>query len=256
MKFSENCAIVVENFTNSLKKGWIELIATICLFILTGIISITIYPKMRATSYDNLNERYAYSGETIGSVQVGFFIIVIPFVTVGAISLVLPKKIDLWYAYLSLIQTLALTLLITEALKVTVARPRPNYFSYCGYNVTTEKCHGKQKHQRDARLSFPSGHSSNSFSSGTWLTLFLSFIFPQEQIWWILIKFIPIAIATFVSATRIIDYMHHVSDVVGGAMIGVGIALMIFSAQSSRIFICENSQEDEPLLVTTDSVVI
>ena len=238
----------------SLKKSWLEWLVTISLFILSGIISISIYPKMRA-NYDNQIERYSYSGETIGSLQVGIFIVLIPFLLVSILSIIIPKRIDICYAYLSLIQTLALTLLVTEALKVTVARPRPNFFSYCGYNTTTQKCHGKQKHQRDARLSFPSGHSSNSFSSGTWLSLFLSVIIPQCQIWWILLKFIPIGIATFVSATRIIDYMHHVSDVVGGALIGVGVAIMIFSSQSSRVFILNNSQEEEQLLEPNESLL-
>ena len=255
MSIRNNFITVLKTFKSTLLKSWLEWLITICLFILSGIISITIYPKLRATNYENPIERYTYSGETIGSLQVGIFIVLIPFLVVSIFSIALPKRIDICYAYLSLIQTLALTLLITEALKVTVARPRPNYFSYCGYNETTQKCHGKPKHQRDARLSFPSGHSSNSFSSGTWLSLFLTIIFPQSQIWWILLKFIPIAMATFVSATRIIDYMHHVSDVVGGALIGIGVSIMIFCSQSSRIFIFSDSQEEEQLLEPTESLL-
>lgn len=254
MNLRDNFISILKNFKSTILKCWLEWLITVCLFILSGIISITIYPQMRATNYDNPIERYKYSGETIGSLEVGIFIVLIPFLVIFVSAIYLPKKIDICYAYLSLIQTLALTLLITEALKVTVARPRPNFFSYCGYNETTQKCNGKPKYQRDARLSFPSGHSSNSFSSGTWLSLFLSSTFRQNEIWWILLKFIPIAIATFVSATRIIDYMHHVSDVVGGALIGIGISVMIFFSQSDRIFILNDSQEEQ-LLETNEALL-
>ncbi|OHT08016.1 PAP2 superfamily protein [Tritrichomonas foetus] len=245
------------NFWKTLKETWKEWIATACIALGTVAISKTIYPQQRVIFYDNYNIRYPYTGETISTPLVSIFIIIIPFFTLILLATIFPKKINLCYAALGMTQTLCLTLIVTEALKVTVARPRPNYFSYCGYDNITQTCQGKPSHRRDALLSFPSGHSSNSFSSATFLTLLMSFTFRNPEIWWILVKFLPVLSALFVSATRIIDHMHHVSDVVAGAILGIGVACMIFLSQYQRIFMANRLLDgDELPLDPTDEIVV
>jgi len=241
-----------KSFTSELTYFWKSFVdnlpewfATICLGLCSVIIALMIEPKQRIAFFENFTERYPYNGETIGIPIVAILIIGLPCAVLGVLTLVYPRKMELCLAGLSLAQSLCLTLLITEALKVTVARPRPNFFSYCNFDQTLQKCTGSSSHKRDARLSFPSGHASNSFASGTWMTLFLSNFFAKgDEIWWILIKLIPIAIATFIAASRITDYMHHVSDVVGGTIIGIGVSSIIFNAQASRIFMMSKKRED------------
>lgn len=240
-------------FLSSLYSNILELFFTICLFLCSGLVALLIFPKQRA-NYNNFIERYPYTGETINSTQVGIFIILIPCLIILSVAIAFPRKSDLFLAYLSFIETLAVTLLITEVLKVTVARPRPNYFSYCGYDASTQQCHGPDKYKRDAKLSFPSGHSSNSFSSATWIVLWLTHFFPQTQIWWILLKLIPIGLAAYVAATRITDYMHHVSDVVAGTLIGICVGTFIFMSQQSRIFLSSDHQDDEIPLNPSESI--
>jgi membrane-associated phospholipid phosphatase len=135
-----------------------------------------------------------------------------------------------------------LTLLITDILKFSIRYPRPNYFSYCQYNLTLNACAGKTNHQKDSTLSFPSGHSSISFASSVWIYLFLSYCLKEkEEIWWILLKILPLAISSLIALTRIIDYMHHVSDVLGGTLIGLSVAIIVYSSQEKRIFLLSNS---------------
>lgn len=245
MKLFKTFASEFTYFWKSFFENLPEWIATICLGLVSVIIALMIEPKERIAYFENFNERYPYSGETIGVPIVAILIIILPCAVLGILTLTYPRRMDLCLAAMSLAQSLCLTLLITEALKVTVARPRPNFFSYCQYNESTSKCTGPASHKRDARLSFPSGHASNSFATGTWMCLFLGQFFQKgEEIWWILMRFVPIMIATFIAATRIIDYMHHVSDVVGGVIIGIGCSSLIFTSQSDRIFMNDRVRED------------
>ncbi|EAY16247.1 PAP2 superfamily protein [Trichomonas vaginalis G3] len=234
-------------FWKSFLENLPEWFATICLGLVSVVIALMIEPKERIAFFENFNERYPYSGETLGIPIVALLIIILPCAVLGILTLAYPRRMELNLAGMSLAQSLCLTLLITEALKVTVARPRPNFFSYCQYDQNAKKCTGPSSHKRDARLSFPSGHASNAFATGTWMCLFLGeFFHNSEEIWWIILRFIPIMIATFIAATRITDYMHHVSDVISGVVIGIGCSTIIFRAQSNRIFMT-NHRREEPV---------
>ena len=214
----------------------IEWLLTIALMGSAVMLEIAVEPKEARAVFENYNERYPYTGETISIVILFFFVIVLPCAILGLMAIFQPKKIDLGFAYMSLAQVLGVTLMLTEALKIGVARPRPNYFSYCQYDTERKECLGPHRHRKDAKVSFPSGHASNSFACATWFTLLIDKMNPNSQeLWWILLKFLPIAVAISISATRITDYMHHVSDVIAGAVLGAGIGAVIFQTQASRI---------------------
>lgn len=79
----------------------------------------------------------------------------------------------------------------------------------------------------DARLSFPSGHASTSFSGMTFLSLYLfgktrvfsehsGATFPK-----LLGCISPFFVAAFISVSRTMDYHHNFSDILAGAVIGV-----------------------------------
>ena len=241
-------------FWSSTLDNWAEWAATFCLAACSGLIALSIEPKQRAI-FANYSERYPYTGETITTPVVGVLIIIIPCFVIGVIVLAFPRRVDLSLAGMSLAQTLCLTLLVTEALKVTVARPRPNFFSYCGYDPESAKCTASKSYKRDAKLSFPSGHASNSFASGTWMCLFLCTLWPRHvEIWWVLVKLLPVFVAIAISATRITDYMHHVSDVVAGAVLGIGMAMTVFYSQYTRIFMVQKKKQEEEELLGLENV--
>jgi membrane-associated phospholipid phosphatase len=238
-------ANLIELIINELASFWRSFTAHIVEWVFTIVLiggaigmGLVVEPKEDRAVFENFNERYPYSGETIGVPILFIIIIVIPCGILGLLAVFLPKTFDLCLAYMSLAQVLGITLLMTECLKIFVARPRPNYFSYCDYDEQSKICRGPRSHQRDAKVSFPSGHASNAFACGTWVCLFMGNMSQSSyELWWILLRFLPLAIATFIACTRITDYMHHVSDVVGGCVLGVGVAIVVYSSQATRIFV-------------------
>lgn len=108
---------------------------------------------------------------------------------------------------------------------------------------------------QEARLSFPSGHSS--FSTYAFVFLFVSsliFIEPvkrKSKLFVLLFKVyfearllcpkmkflrpflqcLCIAIAFFTCLSRVTDYKHHPSDVIGGAILGFSVAVFTVSRQ-------------------------
>jgi membrane-associated phospholipid phosphatase len=215
-----------------------EWIFTLCLIITAITIGVIVEPRTDRAVWENFNERYPYAGETIGVPILFSLIILLPCFLLGLLTIFNPGKFNLAFAYMTLAQVLGITLFVTETLKVAVARPRPSYFSYCKYDETRKECTGSRFTQKDAKSSFPSGHSSNAFACGTWIwQFFRQYRQNLTEIWFILLQFVPIFIAIFIAATRITDYMHHVSDVVGGAVLGIGVAFVVFQSQVYRLFV-------------------
>jgi hypothetical protein len=108
-----------------------EWIFTLALIVTAISIGFFVEPRSDQAFWDNFNERYPYTGETIGVPILFGIIIVILCIIDGLLGLINPGKVSLRFAYISLAQVLGITLFLTELLKVAVARPRPSYFSYC-----------------------------------------------------------------------------------------------------------------------------
>lgn len=142
----------------------------------------------------------------------------------------------------------------TNILKLYVSRYRPNFYSLCGFDTTTLSCLGKLKYVREASLSFPSGHSSLSWCGMTYIALFLlgrvatipnnnssnnttptTLSTPPNTMTQTLKPYLaalscllPWSYSTFVSASRIVDWWHHPSDVVAGSLIGIASAMFAY----------------------------
>ena len=82
---------------------------------------------------------------------------------------------------------------------------------------------GKQRPgNKDAYVSFPSGHTSTAFATAT----SLSYVYGWQAAW------IAYPIAAMVGASRMADDMHWISDVVGGAFLGVIVGRATSSEES------------------------
>lgn len=149
---------------------------------------------------------------------------------------------------------IAVCFLITEVGKRTIGRLRPYYLSVCkpdwekiNCTRTINTASGKvvlpqyiMEHNcnttatyvelREAQLSFPSGHSS--YSTYAFVFLFVYFearlVCPNIQFLKPFLQCLCIATAFFTCLSRVTDFKHHATDVIGGALIGTCIA--IFSA--------------------------
>lgn len=107
--------------------------------------------------------------------------------------------------------SLVCTSLLTTALKYTIKRDRP-YVTYPDL----------EKETSGGSPSFPSGHASVAFSTAT----SLSFEFPK---WYVIAP--SYAWASAVAYSRMDLGVHYPSDVLAGAIVGSGSALLCHEAQ-------------------------
>lgn len=112
-------------------------------------------------------------------------------------------------------QTLAATFLTTNLIKVMARRARP--FTYNPDFPVLER------HEGDARLSFPSGHSSLSFAAASVTAVMLLRRYPGRA--GALGAAGAYVGASAVAALRVLAGKHFISDVVAGAALGIAIGL-------------------------------
>ncbi|EPY29913.1 phosphatidic acid phosphatase [Strigomonas culicis] len=151
-----------------------------------------------------------------------------------------------------------LQLLLVQLLKTYTGRLRPDYISRLAkvyYTPTTYHLSSAYKHNqtlpdpmhemdffcelmkthpilKEGRLSFPSGHSSISFSVATLLYFFLAaHLRPyarQGSFARLIFCMLPFSFALICSVSRTRDNKHNHSDIFAGGMIGVWSAWMAF----------------------------
>lgn len=150
------------------------------------------------------------------------------------------------------------TLLITEIGKRSIGRLRPHFIDVCkpnwdkiecftqidGVNVanyiymTPDICTGDEHLIREARVSFPSGHSSFTVFSMVFVIIYLEARFQVSRL-----RFVKtfIQLACFIAAwhtcmSRVSDFKHHHTDVIAGAIIGLSVALFVTFVTGKQIW--------------------
>ena len=137
-----------------------------------------------------------------------------------------------------------LTELTTWTLKVYVGYLRPSFYALCQPNETYEYCTDDEEWQ-DGRMSFPSGHASYAFCALTLLHLYLeqtlgytSMVHSTSKAiddrggvqsamryrMGSILCLIPIALATFIACSRVVDNKHFPADIVAGGILGAFLA--------------------------------
>jgi phosphatidate phosphatase len=159
--------------------------------------------------------------------------------------------------------------LLTDIAKYQIGRLRPHFFSVCqpvmldGSNCSNPKnlgryiedftCIGESSSARmlkEMRLSFPSGHSSFSFYTMLFCTVYLHkrMTWKASKLLKHALQFVLLAVAWFTCLSRISDYKHHWSDVLAGAILGITVAIVIVNYVSD---LCKPPKPSEKLLPTT-----
>jgi diacylglycerol diphosphate phosphatase / phosphatidate phosphatase len=132
----------------------------------------------------------------------------------------------------SLVQGWLVNQVVTDGLKLLTGRFRPDFMDRC--KPVNETCTGSPYSIENGRKSWPSGHSSMSFFGMTFLTLWLVYhgLKSLDTPKWRSVKNIvcitPIFIAAFVGVSRVRQYVHHPTDVISGAALGIAIAAIYF----------------------------
>lgn len=101
--------------------------------------------------------------------------------------------------------------LITQIIKHTLSRPRPRLMDTTEWQIRPTLESGLD--------SFPSGHTSGSFS----MAMVLAYYFPKWRVLWF-------SLASFNAMCRVIKGSHFPTDVMAGMLIGVGCSLVLVYA--------------------------
>uniref|UniRef100_A0A1I8MLF6 Phosphatidic acid phosphatase type 2/haloperoxidase domain-containing protein n=1 Tax=Musca domestica TaxID=7370 RepID=A0A1I8MLF6_MUSDO len=253
----------------------LDLLIVIVLVIPIAVCEFAIEPFRRGFFCDDETIRYPFKDNTITPVLLGVILAVPTFLIIGIGEYVRQYKkgtisntrylwgcrIPIWYCniFKQLVYFgfgLLLTLDATELGKYTIGRLRPHFMAVCqpqfsdgstcadSFNqhryVENYFCLGTgftAADVRQARLSFPSGHSSLVVYSMVYVALYL-----QKRMHWRrsdltrhFIQFTLIMVAWFTALSRIMDNWHHWSDVLCGSLIGV-VAALITANYISKFF--------------------
>lgn len=142
--------------------------------------------------------------------------------------------------YLSFLISIALTLFLTDVIKNAVGRPRPDLLDRCHPKpgtkphtlVTIDVCTTPDGHKlQDGWRSFPSGHSSFSFSGLGFVSLYFAGQFQifrtatgGRDLSRALFCLTPLVGAALIAISRCEDYRHDVYDVCVGSALGFTVA--------------------------------
>ena len=163
------------------------------------------------------------------------------------------------YFFLDALQSFLCALAVVQATKVAVGRLRPDYLARCnpvapqtvtiqfGQNTNSlYPCTNTDSGViKNGKQSFPSGHSAFSFNIAIYASFYLIWCWnirrewtprsrgPKAEflsdLWNVCAKLWMICMLAFawaVSMSRITDYQHHPSDVVGGMFLGTILAII------------------------------
>ncbi|KAI3858280.1 hypothetical protein MKW92_032992, partial [Papaver armeniacum] len=129
-----------------------------------------------------------------------------------------------------LLLAVLITGVLTDAIKDVVGRPRPDFFWRCFpdgkgvFDSVTKNvlCTGDKKVIKEGHKSFPSGHTSWSFSGLGYLAWYLAGkirVFDRKgHVAKIYLLFLPLLVASLVGVSRVDDYWHHWKDVFAGGL--------------------------------------
>lgn len=182
-----------------------------------------------------------FDKQTISNMQLGLLGVFLPLISQIAIQTLTVQR---WSHVAGEIQAticvyliaLGLTIMCTDMIKLYCGYLRPAFFALCEFDGS--ECGNDDQ---DPRKSFPSGHASISFCGLTLLTLFLHGRFGLNctageanlqmaaptrlrKRFVSLFSLLPMGLAGFIAASRVVDNKHFPADVVGGALLGASIA--------------------------------
>ncbi|KOB69004.1 putative phosphatidic acid phosphatase type 2 domain containing 1B [Operophtera brumata] len=206
-----------------------EILVRIVLLITVCIMHVCIEPHARyITELDLLHYKRPRRESFIPPWAMIFLIVCVPLVILSIPSLTTGGYKDMIQSLLAWTLACAINAFITESGKLIIGRPRPDFFYRCYPNGKITKdlqCSGINKDVIDGRKSFPSGHSSFSFCSlgfvSIWLCGKLRVLSRNRGDGLrVLTCLVPLVVAGVVSMSRCCDNHHHWEDVFTGAIIG------------------------------------
>ncbi|KZF21005.1 acid phosphatase/Vanadium-dependent haloperoxidase [Xylona heveae TC161] len=216
-----------------------DYLGIILLLVASALVQFFLEPFHRMFSLDDLAIKFPHAA--VERVPVSYLLFV-----AGALPLIIiivwvvlfrPGLHKSHVTILGFLISILLTSFLTDVVKNSVGRPRPDLISRCKPEkgtpehtlVTFEICTETDHHVlHDGWRSFPSGHSSFAFSGLGYLALFfggqMHVLRPRTDLARVLIALAPLLVATLIAISRCEDYRHDVYDVTIGSLLGMFVA--------------------------------
>jgi diacylglycerol diphosphate phosphatase/phosphatidate phosphatase len=179
---------------------------------------------------------------------------IFPAVIILLVSLLVKRSpLEFHQALVAFIISIMLTLIITDALKVSVGALRPDFLARCVplSNNPNSQCSGDAKLIKGGRKSWPSGHSSSAFAGLGFLSFYLAgslrIFSPRSSPLKYLLFILPLTGASLVATSRIADYRHHAFDAITGSLLGIIITYFVYhlyfeSIKNGNLLLVESPQ--------------
>ena len=171
---------------------------------------------------DNVNTMYPYRESTFPEWLCGLVVYVPNIAIILVFQIRRRNFLHLLFSLLALAASATTWLMLCEMGKVYCGRPRPNAWSRI-------EATGNEK---DSFKSFPSSHSACAFSGFLFMSLYIAgemrVFSDRNQLWRMIPVVVPLMLALSIIITRVRDYYHNVSDVIGGSVIGIISTCLIY----------------------------
>jgi membrane-associated phospholipid phosphatase len=177
-------------------------------------------PHQRLILPNDVSVTYPLEPDIVSPLMLVVITIVLPISIFLLSQLWMRSSFDLHNTLLAFFQAFVVCMVFTSVFKFYAGRPRPDHFAMQSASPGI----------KDAWLSFPSGHSSSSFCSMTFVALWLAaklglYSGAGGHFYKYLLTCMPMMLACFVACSRTRDFHHFYADVVGGAVLGLVIAV-------------------------------
>ncbi|KRZ18384.1 Lipid phosphate phosphohydrolase 1, partial [Trichinella zimbabwensis] len=230
-----------------------------------------VWPYRRGFYCDDESIRYPFKESTVSMTVLNLIIFPVPILTICLVEMYRVMKFEpatlsrpaekvevlfgyklhpifsrLYYYSGFFLLGAAATQTITDIGKYSIGRLRPHFLAICQPDIDLKSCAGHTYIEnfsctnyddwlsKDARLSFPSGHSSLVAYGMLFIVMYLQ-IRVQWDIYNRLIKpfiqFIFICLAIAIGLSRISNYKHHWSDVLCGLALGFFTASLLMGKE-------------------------
>eukprot|EP00569_Conticribra_weissflogii_P007147 CAMPEP_0171347034 /NCGR_PEP_ID=MMETSP0878-20121228/26755_1 /TAXON_ID=67004 /ORGANISM="Thalassiosira weissflogii, Strain CCMP1336" /LENGTH=327 /DNA_ID=CAMNT_0011850945 /DNA_START=161 /DNA_END=1144 /DNA_ORIENTATION=+ len=149
--------------------------------------------------------------------------------------------------FCSVLVAIGISEFFTHTFKFYVGRLRPNFYAMCGFDTDTLSCQNGEQMENEARMSFPSGHSSLSCCGMMTLTLFLYARVGLGRImvpgvasgrskFLGIVAFTPLLVSFWCATSRLVDNWHHPSDIIAGTILGAVSAFISYHLWFPHMF--------------------
>ncbi|KAI2500018.1 phosphatidate phosphatase [Fragilaria crotonensis] len=242
----------------SWSPAWKELVGSILFFILCMIPFLaTIAPRTRPIPFQlimsgeyilNLVNNESFDSETISTLVLFVVSALVPFgLQVIHVATKSRRNEDTLHTICVYLVGFGLTMLVTETLKSYVGYLRPSFYDLCEPTADYTSCTAGDSN--DARKSFPSGHASTAFCGFSLFSRYLERTYGVESVREVAIEdnnaamvvryttaaphyhrfcsilcLLPMALAIYIAASRVVDNKHFPADVVAGSLLGAASA--------------------------------